>query len=137
GVDDAIVAELLMQPLRHAEHAADAPDVLAEHHDAVVAPHLYAERVAYRLDHVQLRHESLSAPGRGARRAALSAGRVGSKWAPQIRLRTATPNVACPASLRTRRLRGSAARCRGSAPLARFGSTPVGARGTGARARWG
>ena len=33
-VDDAVVAELVPQALRHAEDAADLADVLAEHDDA-------------------------------------------------------------------------------------------------------
>ncbi len=33
-VDDAVVAELVEEPLRDAEDAADLPDVLAEHDDA-------------------------------------------------------------------------------------------------------
>ncbi len=32
-VDHAVVAELVQQALRHAEHAADLADVLAQHDD--------------------------------------------------------------------------------------------------------
>ena len=47
------------RPCGHAEHAADLADVLAEHDDALVAPHLEAQRVVDGLDHVHLRHVGL------------------------------------------------------------------------------
>ena len=45
-VDDAHLAELLVQPLRHAERAAVGADVLAEHEHLRIAPHLFGERLA-------------------------------------------------------------------------------------------
>ena len=66
-VDDAVVAELVPEALGDAEDAADLAHVLAEHDDAIVAPHLVAEGVVDRLDHVHLGH--VAAPATAARAA--------------------------------------------------------------------
>src|SRR5436190_2492726 len=66
GADDAQLAdrrieastgaELLLQSLGAAEHAAEIADILAEHDDALVALHGDLEGVADRLDHGPARH---------------------------------------------------------------------------------
>jgi len=43
SVDDAIGAELVEEPVRHAVSAPELADVLADHVDGVVALHLLAE----------------------------------------------------------------------------------------------
>ena len=48
-VDHAPGAELLLEAERHLERAAVDADVLADHEDALVAPHLLAEPVGDRL----------------------------------------------------------------------------------------
>jgi hypothetical protein len=50
-VEDALVAELLPQPLRDAERAAEVADVLAEQEDALVLTQRVAKR---RLDRLQV-----------------------------------------------------------------------------------
>ena len=50
AVEHAPLAELLLQPLGDAEHAALGADVLTEDHHALVALHLLADAVADRLD---------------------------------------------------------------------------------------
>ena len=60
-VDHAVGAELVEQAAGGAEHAAELADVLAEHDDARVAPHLDAQRVVDRLDDVHDGHR-LSCP---------------------------------------------------------------------------
>ena len=59
GVDDAPRPELLLEAERHLEGAAVHTDVLADHEDALVAPHLAAEAVGDRLEIGQLGHVSL------------------------------------------------------------------------------
>ena len=58
GVEAAVLAEPLLQPLRAAEHAAEVADVLAEHDDAVVTLHRDRVGVTDRLDHRHRRHQS-------------------------------------------------------------------------------
>src|SRR5206468_7146551 len=50
GVEDAPRPELLLEAERDLERAAVDADVLADHEDALVAPHLLAEAVADRLE---------------------------------------------------------------------------------------
>src|SRR5262249_1446397 len=59
-VDDTIVAELVEEPLGDAEDAAGLAPVPAHPDHAAVAPHLVAERVVDRLDHVHLSHALIS-----------------------------------------------------------------------------
>jgi len=49
-VDHAPRAELFLEAERHLERAAVDADVLAEHEDALVAPHLAAQAVRDRLE---------------------------------------------------------------------------------------
>jgi hypothetical protein len=56
GVQDAPVAELLLEAERDLEGAPVHPDVLSDHEDALVAPHLGAEAVGDRLEVGELGH---------------------------------------------------------------------------------
>jgi hypothetical protein len=51
GVEDALLAEVLLQAVGHPEHAAEAADVLAHHDDLGVVLHRRAEAVVERLRH--------------------------------------------------------------------------------------
>ena len=55
-VADALGAELVEHPHRHAHRAAHLGDVLAHHEDVVVAAHRLHERVAHGLAVGELRH---------------------------------------------------------------------------------
>jgi hypothetical protein len=55
-IDHAPLAELVEEPLRHAEDPAARRDVLAEYHDAFVRGHLVVQGVVDRRDDVLLRH---------------------------------------------------------------------------------
>jgi hypothetical protein len=48
-VDDALGAELLDKPLDHLEGRARFGDILAEQHDARIAPHLFGQGLADRV----------------------------------------------------------------------------------------
>jgi hypothetical protein len=56
GVDDTVVAELVVKAGRHPEDPAHLADVLPHDEDARIAPHLQPEPVVDRLHHVHLRH---------------------------------------------------------------------------------
>ena len=73
-VQHALFAELLEQALGHGVGAAVRADVLAHEEDAVVAEHLFAQRLAQRVAHAHLSHrrapwyvvaEACSRPGCG------------------------------------------------------------------------
>jgi len=51
-VEHALRAVLLLQPLCHAEHAAEVADIFAEDHRALVALHVQVQRLVQRLEHV-------------------------------------------------------------------------------------
>ena len=95
-VDHAVVAELLLKPLGHAEHAAELPDVFAEHHDPRVATHLQTERVVDRLHHVHARH--VSAPSLAGPPAARPSALSGATVDPRTHRRTSTPKKAARSS---------------------------------------
>ncbi len=61
GVDHPPLSELLLKALRHLERAAVGADVLADEKDALVAAHLFAERVRDRLDVRALAHRKCGA----------------------------------------------------------------------------
>ena len=56
GFNDAVLAEVLLQPVGHTEDAAVQAHVLPEHDDALVLRHLLAEGEVDRIDQVELGH---------------------------------------------------------------------------------
>ena len=66
-VDHAPGAELLLEAVRDLEGAAVDADVLADHEDALVAPHLLAEPVGDRLQVGHLGHATCGGACRGLR----------------------------------------------------------------------
>ena len=68
AVDDAHLAELLVQPLRHAERAAVRADVFAEHEHLRIAAHLLGERLADRFEVREIFAHTTSEPTRRTRR---------------------------------------------------------------------
>ena len=55
-VDDALRTELVEEPVRDAEHAAELADVLAHHEHAVVVGHRAPQTLVDGLRHGELRH---------------------------------------------------------------------------------
>ena len=60
GVDHAALAELVHQVAGHAEEAAVGADVFADHVDALIALHLFADGFVNRLDVSSLAHGCVS-----------------------------------------------------------------------------
>ena len=58
-VEHAALAELVLQPVGHAEDAAELPDVLAEEEHPVVLGQRVAERLVQRLGHRDLSHRAV------------------------------------------------------------------------------
>ncbi len=58
GVEYAVLAVLALQPVGHAEDAAEVTDVLTEHDDVGIARHHDVHRGVERLDHVHPGHGS-------------------------------------------------------------------------------
>ena len=58
-VNNAVLAEHLLQAVGHAEHATEPANVLAEHHHPLVLLHLQQQGVADRLSHCHHRHARL------------------------------------------------------------------------------
>ena len=87
-------AELVEQALGQLEHAAGRPDILADEHDARIAPHLLGDAAAIGRAIRQFRHaeppsaqtwvSSTSAAGSGAARASASAAATASRVSASI-----------------------------------------------------
>src|SRR5205823_12023798 len=74
-VEHPLVAELLPEPLRHAERAAEMADVLAEQEDALVLAKRVAQR---RLDRLEVRDYACTI--RAASAAATDVSGPGTDW---------------------------------------------------------
>src|SRR5688572_12897627 len=75
-VHHAALAILALQPVGHAEHAAEIADVLAEHDDRGILAELDVHGRIQGLDHVHLRHAAISPPFLRASRLPAEIGRA-------------------------------------------------------------
>ena len=87
-IDDAPLAELVEEPLRHLEDTPAGPDVLTEEHDPIVGGELVVQRVTDRGDEVLLAH---GAPSKNTCRVAVSgrgSGASHAAWIARLDLRS-------------------------------------------------
>src|SRR6202012_439116 len=94
---EAALAELVEQPVGHLEGAAEDADILAHDEDRLVAPHLLGHRVAQRVPHPQLGHQSSRSSVASISRARAGSPSGSSPESPPVRdavLSWASPSTA-------------------------------------------